>query len=72
MRKITVNAGIGDNIWLFQKLLNQKEKFDFILPDGNPQRGKQIFDLVPDLSNSVTYQPGLSYKKINQQHNYKR
>lgn len=64
MRKITVPAGIGDNIWLMQKLINTKEKFDFILPDGKPQRGHQIFELLPQVCNTVSYAPGLSYARL--------
>lgn len=64
MRKIKVCAGIGDNIWLLQKLINSGEQFDFELPDGKPQRGKQIFDLLPQVANSATYVPGLTYKKL--------
>ncbi len=64
MRKIKVCAGIGDNIWLLQKLINSGEQFDFELPDGKPQRGKQIFDLLPQVAASATYVPGLTYKKL--------
>lgn len=64
MRKIKVCAGIGDNIWLLMKLINSGEKFDFQLPDGKPQRGKQIFDLLPQVANSAEYVPGLSYRTL--------
>jgi hypothetical protein len=66
-RKITVPAGIGDNIWLLMKLINTGEKFDFQLPDGKPQRGKQIFDLLPGVSASCEYVPNLTYKKLAKQ-----
>lgn len=66
MRKITVPAGIGDNIWLIQKLINTGEKFDFVLPDGQPQRGHQIYELLPQVCNSVSYSPGLNYSKLKQ------
>jgi len=46
-RIIKVCAGIGDNIWLLQKLLNTHEKFNFSITGDVPQRGKQIFDLCP-------------------------
>ena len=49
MRNIDVCAGIGDNIWLIQKLINSGEKFSFHLPAGKPQRGKQIFDILPQI-----------------------
>lgn len=64
MRTIKVCAGIGDNIWLLQKLINSGEQFNFELPDGKPQRGKQIFDLLPQVANSATYVKGLSYKTL--------
>lgn len=64
MRTITAPPGIGDSIWLIQKLINTGEKFNFILPDGSPQRGKALFDLLPQVCNSCEYAPGLSYKKI--------
>lgn len=63
-RLIRVCAGIGDNIWLLQKLINAKEKFDFQLTDAPPQRGKQIFDLLPQVANSCAYTPGLKYETI--------
>lgn len=64
MRLIRVPQGIGDNVWLFMKLINANEKFDFHLSDGKPQRGKQVFDLLPSLVNSCTYVPGLSYPSL--------
>jgi len=64
MRTIKVCAGIGDNIWLLQKLINTGEQFNFELPDGKPQRGKQIFDLLPQVANSATYVKGLNYRTL--------
>ncbi|MGN6438400.1 MAG: hypothetical protein ACTHMM_17790 [Agriterribacter sp.] len=61
LRTIKVCAGIGDSIWLFQKLINCGERFHFQLPNGKPQRGKQIFDLLPKVAASAEYVPGLSY-----------
>jgi ADP-heptose:LPS heptosyltransferase len=55
MRTINVCSGIGDNIWLLMKLVNQPEKFNFKLPDGFPQRGKQIFDIFPQVAASAEY-----------------
>lgn len=52
-----VPSGIGDNIWLFQKLLSTGQKFHFQIADTKPQRGKQIFDLMPQLVESVKYVP---------------
>lgn len=54
-RTIGVCAGIGDNIWLIQKLVNSGERFQFRLADDEPKRGKQIFDLIPSLSESAEY-----------------
>lgn len=65
MRTIKVCPGIGDNIWLFQKLVNCGERFDFQMTSAHPQRGKQIFDLFPQVSNSCTYIDDMkSYKFI--------
>lgn len=55
MRTIRVPSGIGDCIWLFQKLIHSGERFHFKLPDGKPQRGKQIFDILPSLAASAEY-----------------
>jgi len=63
-RLIRTNAGIGDCAWILMKLINTGEKFDFHLSDGFPQRGKQIFDMLPQVTNSCEYVPGLSYKTI--------
>jgi ADP-heptose:LPS heptosyltransferase len=63
-RTIKVCAGIGDSIWLMQKLINQKEKFHFHIPDGLPQRGKPLFDLLPQVATSAEYIPNLTYTKI--------
>jgi ADP-heptose:LPS heptosyltransferase len=49
MKTFKVCTGIGDNIWLFQKLLNTEEKFKFLIPKNEPQRGKQVFDLLPQV-----------------------
>jgi|SRR5882724_5686866 len=57
MRKIKVCPGIGDNIWLLQKLVNSGEQFAFELPDGKPQRGKQIFDILPRVAGVASYNP---------------
>lgn len=63
-RTIIVQPGIGDAIWGLQKLINQDEKFHFKIPDGSPQRGKPLFDLLPQIAVSAEYVPGLSYRKI--------
>ena len=63
-RTIKVCAGIGDSIWLLQKLVNANEKFHFQIPEQTPQRGKPLFDLLPHIAASAEYVPGLSYTKI--------
>lgn len=65
LRVITTCAGIGDFIWLAMKLINAKEKFHVVLPDGSPKRGHQILDLLPQIVESHEYAPGLTYKIIN-------
>lgn len=66
-RTIKVCPGLGDNVWLIQKLIHANEKFHFQIPDGSPQRGKQIFDLLPQVTESASYVQGLSYKKIDRE-----
>ena len=65
-RLIKTAPGIGDSIWLFQKLINapNHERFAFQISNQMPQRGKQIFDLCPAVSVQCTYEPNLPYKKI--------
>lgn len=67
IRTIKVCAGIGDSIWLLQKLVNSGEKFHFQIPDGSPQRGKPLFDLLPHIAESAVYVPGLSYTKVDKE-----
>lgn len=64
MRTIIVPSGIGDSIWIQMKLINSGEKFHICLPDGQPQRGKQIWDMLPQLTESCTYIPNQSYTII--------
>lgn len=66
-RTIKVCAGIGDSVWLMQKLMNQGEKFYFQIPDSSPQRGKPLFDLLPQITASAEYVPGLNYKKLSRE-----
>lgn len=63
-RTIRVAPGIGDNIWLLQKLINAGERFNFQLNDSHPQRGKQIFDLLPQVAASCEYVPRLHWKHL--------
>lgn len=64
MRTIIVPAGIGDGLFVAFKLINANEKFHICLPDGQPQRGKQIWDMLPQLTESCTYIPNQSYTII--------
>jgi ADP-heptose:LPS heptosyltransferase len=64
VRTVKVCAGIGDNIWLIQKLVNANERFHFQLPDHMPQRGKQIFDICPQVTVDAIYNHGLPYELI--------
>jgi ADP-heptose:LPS heptosyltransferase len=52
---LKVCPGIGDNIWLFMKLINSGMKFDFHIQDGNPRRSLPIFDMLPQLVNTAEY-----------------
>lgn len=63
-RLIRTASGIGDSIWLLQKLINAGEKFDFHISNGFPQRGKQLFDILPQVAASCEYVDGLPYKTI--------
>lgn len=71
-RSIKVPAGIGDAAWLFMKLINTGERYKFFLPDGQPQRGKQIFDLLPQLVESCQYVPRLGYNLIKARNAFNR
>lgn len=59
---IAVPAGIGDSVWLIQKLINTNEKFKVFIHDGFPQRGAQIWELCPQVTESCHYVPGLFYE----------
>lgn len=77
MRRIIVPPGIGDNIWLLQKLINSGERFNFVLSNSGPRRGKQIFDLLPQVVNSAEYPLGIkigynTIAKNNIQNRYKK
>lgn len=63
IKTITVPSGIGDNIWILQKLINANEQFKFILPGNNPRRGKQIFDLLPQIG-TAEYGANMPFAQI--------
>lgn len=64
MRVIKTNAGLGDSAWILQKLFNSGERFNFQIHEGRPQRGKQIFDLLPQVAASCEYVPNLQYSVV--------
>lgn len=64
MRLIRTCPGLGDSVWIIQKLISSGEKFDFHISENKPQRGKQLFDMLPQVANSCAYVPGLSYGAI--------
>lgn len=59
-KTIRVCSGIGDNIWLLQKLVNSGERFNFKLAGEAPRRGKALFELLPSVSFSAEYAPHTS------------
>ncbi len=63
-RTIRTCAGIGDAVFLIKKLVNAGEMFNIMLPDGKPQRGHQIWELLPNLTESIHYVSGMTYKNI--------
>lgn len=64
MRTIKSVSGLGDLIWLFMKLVNQSEKFNWKVSESSPQRAKPLFDLFPQLAESFEYIPDCGYKKV--------
>lgn len=64
IRTIQTCPGIGDSVWLLQKLINSKEKFHFQISGAQPQRGKQLFDMLPQVAASCEYVKGLNYQAI--------
>lgn len=54
-RIITGPPGLGDLIFIIQKLINANEKFIWRLPNGYPQRGHQVLELLPSIVESWYY-----------------
>jgi hypothetical protein len=55
-RTIKCCTGIGDNLWVLQKLISANEKFNFSIAHDDPnKRAKVLFDMLPSITNSVTY-----------------
>lgn len=63
-RSIITPPGLGDFVFVAQQLIHTGERFHIIMPDGSPQRGHQLKELLPNLIASHEYRPGLSYTKI--------
>jgi hypothetical protein len=64
MRTIKTCPGIGDSVWLIQKLINQPETFHWKVGDGSPQRSRPLFDMFPQVTESFEYIPQCGYKKV--------
>jgi hypothetical protein len=55
-RTIKCCTGIGDNLWVLQKLINANEKFNFSIAQDDPyKRATVLFDMLPSITNRVTY-----------------
>jgi hypothetical protein len=63
LRTIKTTPGLGDSAWVLLKVINAREKFNWFIHDAPPQRGKQIFDLLP-MVGTCQYAPGLGYNLI--------
>jgi ADP-heptose:LPS heptosyltransferase len=64
IRKITAPPGLGDFIWLAQKLIHANEKFHVVMTENTPQRGHQLLQVLPQLIASHEYAPGITYSKL--------
>lgn len=64
LRTITAPPGLGDFIWLAQKLVHTDEKFHIVMSEGMPQRGHQLLQILPDLIESHEYAPNLPYSRL--------
>jgi hypothetical protein len=63
VRTIKTTPGIGDSLWVIMHIINAREKFHWQISASPPQRGKQVFDLLPQLGD-CQYVPGLGYNLI--------
>jgi hypothetical protein len=63
-KTITTAAGIGDFIWLIQKLINQPDPHHWILPSGEPRRAHQLAPLLPKVISSIAWKDNLGYRTI--------
>lgn len=64
MRTINMPPGLGDGVWILQKLINANERFIFRIPGGDPQRGKQLYDLLPQVSEKAFYDKTLKFRNV--------
>lgn len=64
MRNITTCPGLGDFIWVAQKLINANEQFKVIMSEGKPQRGHQLAEILPQLIAEHKYGPVITYNFI--------
>lgn len=64
MRTIITCPGIGDFIWIAQKLVNTGEQFKVVMTESTPQRGHQLKELLPGLIADHEYKGIISYKHI--------
>lgn len=57
MKTLKIASGIGDNLWMFQKLINTGEDFKIEVANDDPyQRVRVLFDILPKrCANSITY-----------------
>lgn len=63
-KRITTCAGIGDWIWILQKLVNQPDTHHWVLPGGQPRRAHQLAPLLPGVISSVSWNDTLGYRTI--------
>jgi ADP-heptose:LPS heptosyltransferase len=64
MRTIITCPGIGDFIWVAQKLVNTKENFKIVMSEATPQRGHQLKELLPGLIAEHQYKGIIRYKDV--------
>lgn len=56
LRTIKTCTGIGDSLWMIQKLINSGEKFNLKIANEDPnKRAMGLFDLLPQLISNVEY-----------------
>lgn len=63
-RTIKVPSGIGDFLWLCQKLIHTGERFVIQMPAGRPQRLKPFVDLIYEIVADSYYVKGMNYETL--------